>query len=402
MLSSSLLVSLGLAALAAAAPSPTVKARQASGAQNVVYWGATNNEVDDLSHYCTSSAGIDIVILSFLDIYGATGNIPSGNMGNSCFVGTTGVPQQCDQLASAITTCQSAGIKVILSLGGAASSYSLSSQSQATAIGQYLWNAYGNSGNTSVQRPFGSVFVNGFDFDIELNAGSQYYQYMISTLRSNFASDPKNTYYITGAPQCPIPEPNMGEIISSSQFDYLWVQFYNNNPTCSLGLPGDAPFNFDDWVSFISTTPSKNAKLFIGAPASTLGANGNAGGAKYYATPDQLASIVASTKSNPAFGGIMLWDAGYSDSNVINGCNFAQNAKSILTTGSPCGGSGSAPPPPSSTTNVPPPASSTPSNPGGGTVGKFDQCGGIGYTGPTQCVAPYQCVEESEWWSSCQ
>lgn len=379
MLSNTLLISLGLASFAAAAPS--LKTRQAPGAQNAVYWGATNNENDNLSTYCTSGSGIDIVILSFLDIYGATGNFPAGNIGNTCYVGTDGVPQLCSDLASSIATCQAAGKKVILSLGGAASSYSLQSQSQAVTIGQYLWNAYGNSGNTTVQRPFGSVFVNGFDFDIELDAGNQYYQYMISTLRSNFASDPKNTYYITGAPQCPIPEPNMGEIISSSQFDYLWIQFYNNNPTCSLGLPGDGPFNFNDWVTFISTTPSKNAKLFIGAPASTLGSNGNSGGAKYYATPAQLASVVDSTKSSPYFGGIMLWDAGYSDSNVANGCNYAQEAKNILLTGSPCGG---ASPPVSSSTSTstststskaPPPATSTASNSGSGsgTVGQYDQ-----------------------------
>ncbi|KAH0491862.1 hypothetical protein TgHK011_003265 [Trichoderma gracile] len=402
MLSHTLLAALGLTTLATAAPSQTVKTRQAPGGQNAVYWGATNNENDNLSTYCTANSGIDIVILSFLDIYGATGNFPSGNMGNTCYVGTDGKPQLCDDLASSIATCQAAGIKVIISLGGAASSYSLQSQSQAVAIGQYLWNAYGNSGNTTVQRPFGNVFVNGFDFDIELNAGSQYYQYLISTLRSNFASDPKNTYYITGAPQCPIPEPNMGEIISTSQFDYLWVQFYNNNPVCSLGLPGDAPFNFNDWVSFISTTPSKNAKLFVGAPASTLGANGNAGGAKYYATPEQLAGIVNSVKSSPFFGGIMLWDAGYSDSNVNNGCNYAQEAKNILLTGTACGGGSSPPPSTTTTTKVPPPASSTPSNPSGGSVPQWGQCGGDGYTGPTQCVAPYKCVASSEWWSSCQ
>lgn len=31
---------------------------------------------------------------------------------------------------------------------------------------------------------------------------------MISKLRELFTEDPENTYYITGAPQCPIPEPN--------------------------------------------------------------------------------------------------------------------------------------------------------------------------------------------------
>lgn len=208
MHSAAFFASLGLVGLVVGAPSAphNVKARQASGAQNVVYWGGTNNESDDLSTYCTPNAGIDILVLSFLDIYGTTGNIPAGNIGNSCYIGTTGTPQQCDDLAASIASCQAAGIKIILSLGGAAGSYSLQSQSQAVAIGQYLWEAYGNSGSTSVQRPFGNGFVNGFDFDLELNAGSQYYQYLISTLRSNFANDPNHTYYITGAPQCPLPQ----------------------------------------------------------------------------------------------------------------------------------------------------------------------------------------------------
>lgn len=70
---------------------------------------------------------------------------------------------------------------------------------------------------------------------------------MISRLRELFTEDPDNTYYITGAPQCPIPEPNseqchshiysfsdltdvldtVGVIIENAEFDYLWPQFYS-------------------------------------------------------------------------------------------------------------------------------------------------------------------------------
>ncbi|PTB39908.1 Chitinase 2 [Trichoderma asperellum] len=408
MLSQTLLAGLlGLAGLAAAAPTRTIATRQASGAQNAVYWGATNNESNNLADYCTSTAGIDILVLSFLDIYGATGNFPSGNFGNDCFISTAGVPQSCSDLASQIKTCQSAGVKIVVSLGGAAGSYSLSSQSQAETIGQYLWDAYGNSGSTSVQRPFGDVFVNGWDFDLEVNVGSQYYQYLIATLRSNFAKDPNNKYYITGAPQCPLPEENMGVIIQNSVFDYLFIQFYNNNPTCSLGLPGDAPINFNDWTNFVSSTQSSSVKLFVGAPAGPLASNGNSGGAVYYATPSQLATVIAGVKSSPYFGGVMLWDAGYSDQNVIAGCNYAQQVKSILTTGSPCSGTpvsgGGSPPATSSTASSPPASSSSPaSGSGGGSVPQWGQCGGVGYTGPTQCQSPYTCVVESQYWASCQ
>lgn len=313
--------------------------RQASGAQNVVYWGQNGGsavENNDLSTYCTADSGIDIIVLAFLYEFGNGVTIPSGIIGQSCSIGTDGTGQNCDDLAAAISTCQSNGIKVILSLGGAVGAYSLSSQDEATTIGQNLWAAYGSpnatsSSSTTVPRPFGKTFVNGFDFDLEANAGNEYYQYMISTLRSNFAKDPSNTYYITGAPQCPIPEPNMQEVITNSQFDYLWVQFYNNE-----GCSTDSGTNFNDWITNIANTPSSGAKIFLGVPASEDGATGTASGAKYYLAPADLATLVAKYSSNSAFGGIMMWDAGFSDGNVNNGCTYAQEAHSILTTGSAC------------------------------------------------------------------
>lgn len=202
---------LGLMVGAAIAVPHTLVPRQDTGAQNVVYWGQNGGgtiEDNDLSVYCNSTAGIDIIVLAFLYSWGSGSDIPSGTIGQSCFISNSGEGQNCDSVASAITTCQAAGVKVILSLGGATASYSLSSQAEAESIGDYLWQAYGNSGNSTVQRPFGDVTVDGFDFDIEVNRGSEFYPAMISTLRSNFASDSSKTYYITGAPQCPIPEPN--------------------------------------------------------------------------------------------------------------------------------------------------------------------------------------------------
>ena len=329
----SALISLGLLATAVtAAPTPSPKA--ASGAQNVVYWGQNGGgtiENNDLSAYCNSTSGIDILVLAFLYEYGNGNNIASGTIGQSCYISPAGEPEECDALASAISTCQAAGIKIILSLGGAAGAYSLQSQSQAETIGQNLWDAYGNAANGSVPRPFGDVHVNGWDFDIESNSGNQYYQYMISTLRGNFASDSSNTYYITGAPQCPIPEPNMGEIIAATQFDYLWIQFYNN-PGCSL----NGPINYDSWKTNITGTPSANAKLFIGVPAAPDGATGTASGAQYYLAPSDLATLVGQYSTDSAFGGVMMWSAGFSDSNVNNGCTYAEEAHRILTTGSPC------------------------------------------------------------------
>ncbi|CAE6419937.1 unnamed protein product, partial [Rhizoctonia solani] len=36
-----------------------------------------------------------------------------------------------------------------------------------------------------------------------------------------------------------------------------------------------------------------------------------------------------------------------------------------------------------------------------GTVPRYGQCGGQGYTGPTACVAPYTCTYASQWYSQC-
>jgi chitinase len=150
-----------------AASAVTLSSRQAFATQNVLYWGQNGGGVienNDLSTYCTSASGIDIVVLAFLYEYGNGSNIASGTIGQSCYISPSGEGQQCDELAAAIDTCKSNGIKVILSLGGASSgAYSLQSQLEAQAIGQNLWDAYGNAkGSGTVPRPFGSTFVNGW------------------------------------------------------------------------------------------------------------------------------------------------------------------------------------------------------------------------------------------------
>jgi chitinase len=123
----------------------------------------------------------------------------------------------------------------------------------------------------------------------------------------------------------------MGEIITTSQFDKLWIQFYNN-PGCSV----NTNINYNDWKTYISGTPSANAQLYIGVPAAPDGATGTPSGAQYYLDPPALASLVGEYKSDNAFGGVMMWSAGFSDSNVNNGCTYAQEAHSILATGNPC------------------------------------------------------------------
>jgi chitinase len=144
-------------------------------------------------------------------------------------------------------------------------------------------------------------------------------------LRSNFKSDPANNYYITGAPQCPIPEPHMQGMIANSKFDYLWVQFYNN-PGCSV----NGIINYDEWVRNVANSSSAGAKIFIGVPASPFAATGTSSGAQYYLKPSKLAPLVEHYGQDTAFGGVMMWSAAFSDDNTENGRTYAQKVKQIL------------------------------------------------------------------------
>ena len=222
----------------------SIEARQASS-QQVLYWGQNNLE-QSLGTYCQSGQGVDIIVLAFIYQYG-NGQTPYGNFGNDCVTS-----QECTSLEQDVATCQAAGKKVIISLGGAVGSYSLSSSEDAQGVAQDLWDMFGNpaqSSNTSAIRPLGQNIIDGFDMDIEASAGNQYYPDLINKLRSLYATDSSKQYYITGAPQCPIPEPNMGAMIAAAKFDLLFIQFYNN-PYCSayqVVRNSNGAFNFDDW-----------------------------------------------------------------------------------------------------------------------------------------------------------
>lgn len=147
---------------------------------------------------------------------------------------------------------------------------------------------------------------------------------------------------------------NIGPAIQNSQFDYIWTQFYNN-PGCSayqLVRPdGDAgsAFNFNDWATWLAGTASSGAELFVGLPASPMAAQGNSNGAIYYLSGPELQTVVNSVASQAVFGGVMIYDAGNSDSVNIGGCNYAQEISSVLRTGASCGGGSGTPTGPSST-----------------------------------------------------
>jgi chitinase len=326
-------------ALSAAVVSAGVIKQRASSGLNVVYWGQDDSE-RSLGSYCASGEGIDVIVLAFLSTFG-NGNTPSGSFGNECNVDSSG-NGSCNTLKADIDTCKGNGIKILISAGGAGANYDLSSNGDADGVAWSLWNEWAAPGavDSTAPRPIGDSFVDGWDFDVEDNPNNSdnYLGELVTKLRSNFANDPSNTYVISGAPQCPWPEVNMGTAITNAQFDWLFIQFYNNDECSAYQLfqNDGGSFNYDGWVGFVSGTASANAKLFIGLPASTDGATGDSSGQKYYVSPTNLVQLVSEYSSHAQFGGIMLWDAGNSDTVNENGCNYAQVVNRVLTTGAAC------------------------------------------------------------------
>jgi len=142
---------------------------------------------------------------------------------NTYFTGTTLL--HCAQMGEDIKTCQAAGKKILLSLGGAAGSYGFTSDSQAETFADTLWNLFG--GGTSSTRPFDDAIIDGFDLDIEGGASTGYAAF-VNRMRQHYASDTSKSYYISAAPQCPLPDAYLNTVLTTAHVDFIFVQFYNN------------------------------------------------------------------------------------------------------------------------------------------------------------------------------
>ncbi|KAL5535223.1 CHT2_2 [Sanghuangporus sanghuang] len=298
-----------------------------------VYWGQNSygaansddpaNFQQRLSFYCGDDSVIDAFPVAFLNVFFGTGGLPSINLANTCnptdnttFPGTE-LPD-CSALASDIETCQSKGKIVTLSLGGATGSVGFDSDSQAETFADTIWNLF--LGGSSDTRPFGSAVLDGVDLDIEGGSSASYAAF-VNRIRSH-ASGADKKYFVTAAPQCPFPDSALGQVLNSAEFDAVYVQFYNN--ICGLNHFDEAQnWDFGLWDNWARTiSPNSDAKVYIGAPASSTAAG------QGFVSADILASIATQMRNSfPSFGGVMLWDA----SQAVANDRFDVAIKNALT-----------------------------------------------------------------------
>jgi len=281
----------------------------------VVYWGqASAGSQEDLSYYCESD-DVDIVVLSFMTSFPGSNDIPTLNFASSCTDKFSNGLAKCSSIASGISSCQSNGKKVLLSLGGESGDYGFSSDSEAENFAGTLWNLFGE-GNSDT-RPFGDSIIDGFDFDIE-NGDSTGYAALAKKLREYFKSGSKD-YYLSAAPQCVYPDKSVGDLLENADIDFAFVQFYNNY--CNI----DKQFNWDTWADYASnTSPNKNIKIYLGLPGSSSAAGSG------YVDISTVKSTLSTIGSSSAFGGVMLWDASQSFTNKVDGQTYVAAVKNAL------------------------------------------------------------------------
>jgi chitinase len=262
-----------------------------------VYWGQNGGE-GSLEDACITN-NYQFVNIAFLSTFG-NGQPPQINLAGHCNPAANG----CAIFSSQIQACQAKGIKVLLSLGGGAGSYTLSSPDDAIQVAKYLWDNF--LGGTSTSRPLGDAVLDGIDFDIEAG-GSKYYDVLAETLH-NFSSPTQ--VYLSAAPQCPYPDAHLISAIQTGLFDYVWVQFYNN-PQCqySNGNTANLVNAWNQWTS------SQAKQVFLGVPANEAAAP--SGG--FIPSDVLINQVLPAIKSSAKYGGVMIWDrfndgqSGYSD-----------------------------------------------------------------------------------------
>ncbi|KAK8691287.1 hypothetical protein V6N13_074802 [Hibiscus sabdariffa] len=257
-----------------------------------IYWGQNGNE-GTLADTCATGS-YDFVNIAFLPTFG-NDQTPMIDLADHC----DPCSNRNTNLSSDIKSCQAKGIKVMLSIGGGAGSYYLSSSNDARQVATYLWNNF--LGGQSASRPFGDAVLDGIDFDIEV--GTKRHWDDLARYLSGY-SKRGTKVYLTAAPQCPFPDAWVGGALKTGLFDYVWVQFYNN-PPCQYA-DGDIANLENAWKQWIADVPA--TKIFLGLPASPEAASSG-----FIPVSDLTSKVLPAIKGSAKYGGVMLWSKYYDD-----------------------------------------------------------------------------------------
>lgn len=294
---------------------------------------------------------VDVINIGFINRFpdNSDNGYPGSNFGNACWGdtyqnstgGATQLLKTCPYIGQDVITCQQTyGKKIFLSLGGAyPTDYYIRSDASGRNFADFLWGAWGpvNSSWTG-PRPWGNAVVDGFDFDIESNVTpvsrlTSGYTQMINRFKNTlFPLDKSKSYYLSGAPQCVLPDVHFTNVLNRAWFDFIWVQFYNT-PQCSAraginnqnGANRNLDISYTNWTK--SASLNSNVKYYLGLVAAPQAA----GDGSYFLTlAEAQRTIQRFYGTTSLFGGVMLYEATYAKNNSVCGKDQLTWHKDIL------------------------------------------------------------------------
>ncbi|XP_015878162.3 acidic endochitinase-like [Ziziphus jujuba] len=278
-----------------------IRTSEAGGEAGIaIYWGKNVDE-GSLAEACNTGL-YSYISIAFLNQFGGGVDLGLDIAGHCDQASNT-----CTKFGAQIKTCQSLGVKVLLSIGGGfvgpLGLYSLASPEDAKRVAHQIWNSYLGGSNSSATRPFGDAVLDGIDFGIEMGS-PLYYDNLAAYLKELYNQQGTKSYYLSAAPQCSYPGDHLGPAIDTGLFDFVWFQFFNN-PQCQYTTESGAELLLSSWNLWASSL--KAEKLFLGLPASFDAAP--LGG---YIPPDVLNDqILPVLNAASNFGGVMLWSRYY-------------------------------------------------------------------------------------------
>ncbi|KAI8099844.1 glycoside hydrolase superfamily [Halteromyces radiatus] len=267
------------------------------------------------------------MVLAFIyDFIGGEMGSPVLNLADHCRD-----VNNCPEVGNDIEFCQSQGIKVLISMGGAVGPYR-HQKWRSDTLAWWMWNKFLGGTDRTLGRPFGEVILDGIDFDAEATNGEGYDK-LVHEIRKLFKLYyPPRNFMITAAPQCPdldyYKNNAMYNILhprqqySDAYPDLIFIQFYNN--LCSVSQLGQdqtvlsTGFNFDVWNNWAEQN-TQATKIYLGI----LGNQGHHDSG--YLEFEKLVKILDQVHQYSRFGGVMIWDALHAYTNpVFNGDQYGQ------------------------------------------------------------------------------
>lgn len=304
------------------------------GAKNnlMVYWGQNaggGGQPQDLKKLCDDSS-VSVIAISFLaDFKPFKLNLASNEAG--CTKTSDGLIK-CPTIEKDIKYCQGKQKTILLSLaGGSYEGKGWTNAEDAKKDAAKVFDLFGPVGKVpEAQRPFGSVAMDGFDFDFEKPTAN------LLPFAQQLRKLADGAKLILGAaPQCVFPDAALDPVFSGGvKFDLVAIQFYNN-PGCGLvafkGQGGTkeagSTYNFEKWATW-AKTKGQNTHLLVGAPA-TEPVGGGA------VSPEKMKPIIDYSATFPEFAGVMVWEA----TAAINSGFLKGIAPSLAAAGGGAGGS---------------------------------------------------------------